>query len=377
MNHPNKNSIPTLSEYMLRKATARGIPLSCGFELTPVCNFECRMCYVRKTKQEVQCSQRGLLSLEQWKEIARNARDAGVLYVLLTGGEPLGWEGFWELYDELVDMGMLVSVNTNGSMIMEETVRRFSHRRPRKVNVTLYGANDDTYRRLCGVDHVFSKVDRGIRGLQAAGINVKINCSLTPDNVPDQEAIAVYAKERNLPLSVTGYMFPPIRRDVSMVGVNQRFTPEEAAACQLRVAQLQSSPARYRDYLRQICEGYAEPPGLEEECIDPVDGKVRCLAGRSSFWITWDGWMTPCGMMPEPKVDIKETDFLPAWKQLLEETGKIRLSGACEKCGNRGICHPCGAIALAETGEYGKIPEYLCRMAREMKRLAQLQLGEE
>lgn len=374
MNIPANQSHTTLSDYLFYKASSRRIPLSGGFELSPVCNFACKMCYVRKTRQEVLCSDRAPLPLEQWKSIARQARDAGMLYALLTGGEPLLWEDFWELYEAMVDMGLLVSINTNGSLIDDEAVRRLRRRPPRRVNVTLYGVGDDTYKELCGADHAFERVDRGIRGLQAAGINVKLNCSLTPGNVQDLEAIIAYAREHGLPLDTTSYMFPPIRRDPAMVGRNARFTPEDAAKHRMRVMRLQSTPERYRAYLEQLCEGYTEPPGLDESCLDPIDGKMRCRAGKSSFWITWDGWLMPCGTMPEPKVDLEKIDFTSGWKNLTDATDRVRLSGICGSCKNQGICHPCAAMAVAETGDTGGIPVYLCRLAREMQRLAREEL---
>ena len=45
-------SVP-LSEFLSMKASAGRIPISGTFELSPVCNFACKMCYVRKTEKEV------------------------------------------------------------------------------------------------------------------------------------------------------------------------------------------------------------------------------------------------------------------------------------------------------------------------------------
>ena len=44
---------PRISKYLFAKASKSKIPLSGTFELSPCCNLDCRMCYVRKTKQEV------------------------------------------------------------------------------------------------------------------------------------------------------------------------------------------------------------------------------------------------------------------------------------------------------------------------------------
>ena len=359
-----------LSDHLYNKAARRRIPLSGTFELSPLCNFACRMCYVRKTAAEVRAHHRPMMDYADWLRIAREAKEQGLLFLLLTGGEPLMWPGFWELYAELVDMGMLVAVNTNGSLIDDEAIARFRQRPPRRVNITLYGGSDATYEALCGAKGEFGRVDRAIRSLKAAGISVKLNCSLTPYNSGDLEAMVAYAKELGIQLDLAHYMFPPIRRDPDAVGVNERFTPEQTARSRVRGMELQWGPDACRAFLERVKQGCAEPPGLEEGCYDPVDGRVRCRAGSASFWITWDGLMTACGMMPEPKVDLAGKSFPHAWRELTEATAQMRLSGVCERCENKQICHPCAAMAAAETGSPEGVPQYLCHVAKELRRMA-------
>lgn len=359
-----------LTDYLYAKACHLRIPLNGTFELSPVCNFSCKMCYVRKTVKEVRESPRGILTLDDWRRIAREAREAGMLELLLTGGEPLLWPDFWTLYEELIDMGFLISINTNGSLIDEKAIARFVKRPPRRINITLYGASDATYKRLCGIDGVYTKVDFAIRGLIDAGIIVKLNCSLTPDNAGDIDRIVDYAKDRNTVLALATYMFPPIRRDPSQIGVNARFTPEESARYMMRYLRADRGEERFRGYLKSMLDGKAEPLGLDADCVDSGDGHIRCRAGSSSFWVTWDGWLTPCGMMPEPKVDLKGQCFSDVWTTLTKQVAAIRLSGLCEKCPSREICHPCAAIAYAETGQFSGVPTYRCHAVQHMCKIA-------
>lgn len=359
-----------LTDYLRSRADSLRIPLSGTFELSPVCNFSCRMCYVRKTAKEVACSPRPILKLDDWLRIAREAREAGMLYLLLTGGEPLLWPDFWTLYEALIDMGFLVSINTNGSLIDETAVARFRRKPPLRINITLYGAGDESYRKLCGVDGVHTRVDRAVRMLQEAGILVKLNCSLTPENAADLDAIVDYAKERETVLSVATYMFPPVRRDPTRVGENERFTPEESARYLLRYLARNRGEEAYAGYLNALRTGVTEPPGLDEGCYDPVDGRVRCRAGKSSFWVSWDGWMLGCGMMPEPKADLRALGFTESWKKITEDFAALRLSSVCETCPNLRVCHPCAAAACAETGSPSGIPTYMCHVTRELCRIA-------
>ncbi|MBR4888079.1 MAG: radical SAM protein [Clostridia bacterium] len=369
MQKPAPSATP-LTDFIFSKASRARVPLSGTFELSPVCNFACRMCYVRKTPAEVAASPRGLLSKEHWLQIAEEARDAGMLYLLLTGGEPLLWPGFWDLYEALVRMGILVSINTNGSLIGDEAVARFKELPPRRINITLYGANDATYERLCGAKNVFSRVDEAITKLQQAGITVKLNGSLTPENVEDVDAMIAYAQEKKLIYEIATYMFPPIRRDPSATGVNERFAPQESAACRLHCYRLQAGEERYQSYLKSIREGSIPPPGLDESCTDPLDGTIRCRAGKASFWITWDGWLTPCGLLPEPKADLLAQNFTAAWKTLTGVCDGIVTSGLCAQCENQQLCHPCAAIAYAETGTTAGVPTYLCETVRAMQDIA-------
>ena len=123
-------------------------------------------------------------------------------------------------------------------------------------------------------------------------------------------------------------------------------------------------------YLKGILDGYDNPPGLDEGCVDPVDGQIRCRAGKASFWITWDGFLTACGMMPQPRVDLTGRAFADAWQALADETAALRLSGVCGRCENRELCHPCAAMASAETGTASGVPQYLCHVAKALRRMA-------
>lgn len=312
MKQPERYVEPRLTQYLFDRASRTLTPLSGTFELSPVCNLACKMCYVRKTPAEVAASPRPPVGLIQWLSIAEQARDAGMLYLLLTGGEPFLWQDFWPLYERLSTMGFLISINSNGTLLDEARVARLAEHPPTRINITLYGAGNETYEALCGRSGMFDRVDRAITLLRQAGILVKLNCSLTPHNACDLERIVSYAAERDLILEVNTYMFPPLRRDPAMIGRNDRFTPAETAHYHMERYRLQRGEEDFTRFLQNILRGIAPPPGLDEDCVDPVDGTISCRAGNASFWVTWDGWLTPCGMMPKPRIELKGKPFREA-----------------------------------------------------------------
>ena len=127
------------------RANRLGIPLHGTFELTSRCNFSCRMCYVHNMQNSAELKKRELTAA-QWLEIAEEAKRCGTLFLLLTGGEAMLREDFAEIYCKLSVMGFRIVVNSNGSMLTDEILDCFRKYPPGRVNVSVYGASEETYR---------------------------------------------------------------------------------------------------------------------------------------------------------------------------------------------------------------------------------------
>ena len=178
---------PKLLDYFHARGKRFGLPIAGNFELTARCNFNCKMCYVHLSEEEQR--RRGKeLSADEWLAAAEKARDAGMVFLLLTGGEPLVRQDFRYLLAELKKMGLMVSINSNGSLINDDWIEFFKSEPPIRFNITLYGAGNEAYERLCGRP-VFDKVVNNIRALKEIGIGVKLNVSLTRYNAEDMAKI--------------------------------------------------------------------------------------------------------------------------------------------------------------------------------------------
>ena len=354
---------PAITEYLHAKAAKMGIPLSGTFELTPCCNMACKMGYVRMTKTE-QESISPLRTAKEWLELGLTARDSGLLYLLLTGGEPFLRPDFKEIFQGLHRMGLILSINSNGTLIDEDTVVWLKETPPTRVNITLYGASNETYARLCGNPQGYDQAVRGIRMLRKAGISVRINCSLTPYNAADLEGIYAFANQEGLLVQATGYMFPPLRRDESMVGTNERFTPQEAAYQSARIACMMNGEDWY---LERMKHELPPIPGESDDCPDVgAEGEgIRCRAGKCSFWVTWNGGFMPCGMLPSNDApNVFDIGFEEAWNQTKACAAAIRLPAKCASCAARDNCKACAAMVFTETGNYHTVPEYRCEMTK-------------
>ena len=354
-----KTAEPYMSGFLHRRALEKGIPVSGTFELTSNCNFSCPMCYVHgdvKRREE--------MSAKEWLSLAGQAKSAGTLFLLLTGGEPLLMKDFEEIYTGLSKMGFMISINTNGSLV-EEYLPVFQKYPPSRMNISLYAADAETYKSFCKADK-FDKVVSAIEMLQRKQISVRLNSVFTAGNYEKAGDIIRFAKEHHLNLKPTAYTYPRLRVD-GKAGVNTaRLSPLLAARCAVE-----------SDLLRFDTETFVRRGKKVIERTDGTDDAmthIRCRAGRCSYWITWDGKMRPCGMMSEPETEPLQVGFEQAWAQLRKAVAGIRLSPECSVCERRNSCPVCAAMCLAETGSFSKKPEYICSMFEQICNLTEQQL---
>lgn len=344
----------TVKDYVFRKGAARRIPVSGTFELTSRCNFRCAMCYIHSESQQ-KCNAARELTAEQWLALGREAVAGGMVYLLLTGGEPLLRPDFPEIYTGLMQMGLRISINTNGSLITPEIVECFRKYPPEKVNVSIYGVSEATYAALCGNAAGYQKAIRGIRMLKEAGIRVNINTTFTRSNAADMEAIVAFAIAENIPIRTTAYMFPPVRGGDGELAEN--LTPEEMGRLSAEFDWLTMNDDQKRRQL-QLVRRCVEEAALENK---PAPEKnTSCMAGKGSFWISWEGMMYPCAMLTDAATDVVQAGFGPAWKETVRNSEGMGVPAGCMECPLRRACTICAAVHAAEGCGAGEVPEEMC-----------------
>ena len=345
-----------IKQYVFRKGAANKIPVSGTFELTSRCNFCCRMCYIQMTAEEQQAFGRELTT-QEWLDLARQAVDKGMIYLLLTGGEPLLRPDFVELYTALIRMGLVISVNTNGSLITPEVVQCFRQHPPEAVNITLYGASPCRYASVCGNEAGYEKAFRGIRMLKEAGVRVTLNTTFIRDNKPDMEALVSYAKTENIPIRTAAFLFPPVRngKPEQDIVMSAEEMGQFAAEFDCITMEKKQKKARMEYILKCLEEGKA----VEQNA--PESKAAGCMAGRGAFWISWNGMMYSCGMLSHEGYSVLEHDFSEAWKRTMESAKKLRLPEECSVCKYQRLCPSCAAISQCVHNEQGKLVPYMCR----------------
>ncbi len=346
----------SFEKHICDKADLLKIPIGATLELLPLCNMNCKMCYVRMSYEDV-ISQGGLLTKENWFTLLDSAKDAGTLFLLLSGGEPLFHPDFKEIYSKAKSMGFVVSVNTNGTLMNKEWADFFVLDCPRRLNISIYGASNKTYELLCDNPKGFDQFDTGIQLLKERNIPIKLSCSLTPQNYDDLEKMILYAQKNDLPIEVASYMFPFHRKDNSVLKSENRLTLEqETNARILYEKMIYGEQFTDKAYASVYCNTF----DVELPSKAPNSG-FTCRSGSSTYWINWKGEMIPCGMMNHPKVNTLDKSIQESFQVMKEEISKIKRADTCYLCKKEYICQICTAATLAETGKLDGVSEHHCK----------------
>ncbi len=352
---------PELEKQLVLKATQQHIPITATFELTPACNLRCKMCYAREDLSRI-ASAGGLKSATQWLDVARQAADAGTLFVLLTGGEPLLHPDFKQIYKGLLALGMIVSVNTNGTLLNDQWAEFFDCYRPRKINITLYGASEETYAKVCGHGAGFFQAVAGIQALQKKHIPMKLNVTLIRENASDYEALRGLAEQFGLPMKVDSYLYPFCRSGCMEELQNARLSPQEQGHYWMLEKMRQDDFAECVKQAKQMMH----LPEYAREAEEPFVSE--CRAGSSSYWIDWRHRMLPCIFLQDASVEVESV--VQAWQQCVAWMQGLELYRGCTDCPKRPLCNVCAAAIYTENlardkeNAYRLKPDYLCESAQ-------------
>lgn len=343
------------SKYLSIRAREKGVPFSGQFELTPLCNLGCRMCYVHLEPDQL--ISRTILSTAKWRDLMHQAWEAGMIKAVLTGGECLVYPGFDELFLYLHELGCEVSVLTNGVLLDEKRIRFFQEHMPAGIQISLYGWNDDVYERVTS-RRVFSTVIGNIRKAVAAGLPLIL--SITPNAYLGEDVLETIRLARSVcrKVNVNSAVFTP-REETGRAGQHDEIESE----LYVRIYRLQNE-----------LDGVKTTP-IPEEKLPPAGGPlhncekcgVRCGAGRSGFVIDWKGRLLGCNRLEMISRNLLEENFRSAWKAVNEEVNHWPRVPECEGCAYDSICNNCAANIL-EYGEPGKRPVALCERTRYLVR---------
>lgn len=346
-----RESTNAYKEFELQmRALARknSTPLFGGFELTPRCNFNCKMCYVHLEESlDVKSKE---LTTDQLLSVFESACSAGMLYATFTGGECLLRNDFEELYSFLAKKGVQLTIKTNG-FLLHKYLDLFNRYPPHKLSVTMYGSNEDVYETVTGV-RGFNIVLNALKS--AKRLNTELVVSLTPSRLSfeDTPKLVSFLINNNYKYAITPFLIP--RRDgSSSEDYSLSFDEQIELAAHIHLASGKQ--------LVNIDDSQLPPTGGE---LNIINHGIECSAGSYRFNLTWDGFVVPCLCLDSPRINILDVGFEKAWEILQENDEQVIQPIECNGCAYRSVCVSCPFLRY-ETLFSGQCNKELCKFTRE------------
>lgn len=332
------------------KARRQGHPLSGQFELTPLCNLNCRMCYVHLQKEQLDYTK--VLTTEVWKDLMKQAVDAGMMYADLTGGECLTYPGFDELYLYLRSQGVDVSVKTNGILLDEKRIKFFKQKPPSMIQISLYGSSEEAYMRVTG-KAIFKRVTDNIRMAKEAGLPITI--AITPSRfMTDIKEIVKWANEEGINYIINAGIFDP-REETGRSGKELDISIDDYI-----------SVYQYSQKLKGIDLVSVDRREVEDHPVDREETNIgiRCAAGRSAFNMDWKGRMYACLNLKAIVSEPIKKGFLQSWAEINETAKQYILPMECQSCKDYDHCIKC--VATHQNAPKGHVNPAICERTRRM-----------
>lgn len=157
-------------------------------ELTTACNMKCIHCY-----RDATYSKNSEFTVD-WTNIIDQLDHLGVFSVVLTGGEPLLYEGMVDLIHNLYNVQINYQLITNGLLLDDAVISTLISYKPENITISLDGSNRVTYEKIRKVD-TYDIVIANIKRAVDAGFRVKLNCVLSKMNMQEVGEIIDIASE--------------------------------------------------------------------------------------------------------------------------------------------------------------------------------------
>ena len=268
--------------------------------IASTCNLFCSGCYARANSTVGTSACAAQLSDGEWARIFCEAKELGVTFILLAGGEPLMRRGVLEAAAGIPQI--IFPVFTNGTMFDEASLNLFDKNRNLVPVISIEGdAAQTDARRGAGV---YEKLTAAMEAISERGILFGVSVTVTKENLKTvtERAYIDALRARGCRLAVF----------VEYVPVNETSAsaPDDADRAEL-LRRIDDIRAQTDDFILIAF------PGDE----DALGG---CLAaGRGFFHISPRGDAEPCPFSPFSDTNLKESSLKNALASPLFRTLKL------------------------------------------------------
>lgn len=278
-----KMAILTLKAMVSKKALPfRQVEIQTTF----ACNLQCIHCSATNFKINGE-----MLSLNDYKEIARQCKLHGIPMISFTGGEPLFDPRLEDIIKIFDTRSTLISITTNGTLLTPERAKKLKSLGVDCFTISLDGPNPETNDPIRGV----GTFERSLKAIQTAkqhGFLVMVIHVLSHVSIQNKNFDAMLRLAQGLNISLHVSLASPTGNWADVEAIKKFILKKKDIEylwdCQKKY------PFLRRDldgnYLRKGC-----PAGVERFVISPYGGVLPCTKIQASFG----------NVKKEPMLDIR------------------------------------------------------------------------
>jgi radical SAM protein with 4Fe4S-binding SPASM domain len=321
----------SLMQEMGNRALALGVPLSVQMDVTYRCNERCVHCYLDHDDH-------GEMKTAEIKGVLDQLAEAGVFFVVFSGGEVFMRMDFFELVAYARSLKFSVKVKTNAFMIREDEADRLARLHIEAVQVSIYSHRPEIHDEITKLPRSLQRSIEGIRRLRQRGVKVIVANVLMRQNLGDYAGVKALAQELGAEYTIDPTITPMMNGDRSIVrlGIGREDLVDVF---------------RNPELVGDVNEFCAPPPAVDEDVMD----EMPCSAGHTACYISPYGDLYPCVQFPLPSGNVRTQKFLDIWRHStqLREVRSIRARDlpVCSTCSHVGTCTRCPGLAYMETGD--------------------------
>ncbi|WP_198014846.1 radical SAM protein [Oribacterium sp. NK2B42] len=323
------------------------LPLSVHWDLTEFCNLKCKHCFINKKPKYV--------DLPLALEVVDFLKDKGFFLVTLSGGEALLHPHFPIIYKALKQAGMLITLFTNGTNFTSEIQELLSQYKPYKVEVSVYGIDEQSCFEFTGIKGSYNKLIEGLEFLSDNSINTTLKVPLTIKSQKYIDTIIQMSQKYGFKYRFGTLILPVLENNDHSV-LSERLSAEQIANI------IFSFPESY-SYYEEYYNSRNDNVSFESRCSSMMNHYTICI---DAFQFCLNTKNPSYKFFDRKSLYEGFTNITSYRKNMLEAYRE----SACGNCKLNKYCLGCPAYLRLENGNTNHCNEYLkCLTKEKMKKI--------
>ncbi|MFQ5796147.1 MAG: TIGR04053 family radical SAM/SPASM domain-containing protein [Candidatus Bipolaricaulia bacterium] len=331
-------------------------PLLVYWELTRACDLACQHCRAEAMNRRDPCE----LGLSEAKALIRQIRSFGdpAPHLVLTGGDPLKWPGFFKLLEYGTSLKLRLSVAPSGTYnLTRDVIRRLKFSGVNSISLSLDGSSPERHDAFRGVPGCFDWTIQATHFAHEAGLPLQVNTLVTADTLEDLPRIYRLMTELDI-IRWSLFFLIPVGRG-RLLG---EIIPQQCEALHQWLYDLSKETpfaikATEAPHFRRVTWLRMRAEGREIDSIwrSPVGMGFGVRDGNGIMFISHTGDVYPSGFLPLATGNVRESSPVEIYRnsELFRSIRDPRnYRGKCGRCEFNGICGGSRARAYAKTGDY-------------------------